>query len=198
MKTKISALVDGELEPQAAEHVIDLLGRDDASRETWRLYHVISDTLRDTALRSADFSVRCAEKLAAEPAVLAPGRFPAEPRRWTLLSAAASLAAVALVGWLAFAPDPEMRPGVLPGTPFASAPQGGRIQSASTEGVRPVARQAVEHRRGSALRPALVLLPEAANEYLLAHQEFSPRTSLQGMAPYVRTVTAPTVEATRR
>jgi len=27
-----------------------------------------------------------------------------------------------------------------------------------------------------------------ANDYLLAHQGFSPRVSLQGMAPYVRTV----------
>lgn len=198
MKTKISALVDGELEPQASDQVIDMLGRDDASRETWRLYHVISDTLRDTALRSTSFSARCAEKLAAEPTVLAPGRLAAEPRRWTVLSAVASLAAVALVGWLAFAPDPEMRPGALPGTPIASAPQGGQMQSASTESVRPVARQAVERRRGSLLRPALVLVPEAANDYLFAHQEFSPRTSLQGMAPYVRTVSAPTVEATHR
>jgi hypothetical protein len=33
-----------------------------------------------------------------------------------------------------------------------------------------------------------VPLPSAANDYLLAHQGFSPRVSLQGMAPYVRTV----------
>jgi hypothetical protein len=31
-------------------------------------------------------------------------------------------------------------------------------------------------------------LPSATNDYLLAHQGFSPRVSLQGMAPYVRTV----------
>jgi sigma-E factor negative regulatory protein RseA len=29
------------------------------------------------------------------------------------------------------------------------------------------------------------------NEYLMAHQEFSPSTALQGVAPYVRTVSAP-------
>jgi hypothetical protein len=32
--------------------------------------------------------------------------------------------------------------------------------------------------------------PEAANDYLLAHQGYSPRISLQGMAPYVRTVSS--------
>ncbi len=31
-------------------------------------------------------------------------------------------------------------------------------------------------------------MPTAANDYLLAHQGFSPRISLQGIAPYVRTV----------
>ena len=73
------------------------------------------------------------------------------------MSLAASLAAVALVGWLAFAPQPE-------------APQ-------------PMAQAQ------PAITPVLnVPLPSAANDYLLAHQGFSPRVSLQGMAPYVRTV----------
>ena len=36
--------------------------------------------------------------------------------------------------------------------------------------------------------PAIVPMPTAANDYLLAHQGFSPRVSLQGVAPYVRTV----------
>jgi len=33
-----------------------------------------------------------------------------------------------------------------------------------------------------------VPVTNAANDYLLAHQGFSPRVSLQGMVPYVRTV----------
>jgi hypothetical protein len=32
------------------------------------------------------------------------------------------------------------------------------------------------------------MAPSAANDYLLAHQGFSPRVSFQGMAPYVRNV----------
>ena len=36
--------------------------------------------------------------------------------------------------------------------------------------------------------PAPAMAPSAANEYLLAHQAFSPRVSFQGMAPYVRNV----------
>jgi hypothetical protein len=36
--------------------------------------------------------------------------------------------------------------------------------------------------------PAIVPPPEAANDYLLAHQGYSPRVALQGMTAYVRTV----------
>jgi hypothetical protein len=42
--------------------------------------------------------------------------------------------------------------------------------------------------KAAARRPAQVPLPSGADDYLLAHQGFSPRVSLQGMAPYVRTV----------
>lgn len=33
--------------------------------------------------------------------------------------------------------------------------------------------------------------PQAANDYLLAHQGYSPRVALQGMTAYVRTVSEP-------
>jgi hypothetical protein len=33
--------------------------------------------------------------------------------------------------------------------------------------------------------------PQAANDYLLAHQGYSPRVALQGMTAYVRTVSDP-------
>jgi hypothetical protein len=41
------------------------------------------------------------------------------------------------------------------------------------------------------VQPNLVPPPTAANDYLLAHQGFSPRVSFQGMAPYVRSVSTP-------
>ena len=39
--------------------------------------------------------------------------------------------------------------------------------------------------------PAIVPPPQAANDYLLAHQGYSPRVALQGMAAYVRSVSDP-------
>jgi hypothetical protein len=42
--------------------------------------------------------------------------------------------------------------------------------------------------------PAKVPVTSATQDYLFAHQAFSPRNSLQGMAPYVRSVSDETVQ----
>jgi sigma-E factor negative regulatory protein RseA len=162
MKDKISELMDSELDERACAAAIDALRRDGEAVEAWRTYHLISDAMRDTRILSEGFAARFAARLAAEPTVLAPMRRQAFPRlAW---AAAASAAAVGLVGWLAFAPQRE------------PAPQ-----------VAQLPKQA---------RPTVVVraLPKAANDYLLAHQGFSPRVYLQGMAPYVRTVSEPVEE----
>jgi len=46
--------------------------------------------------------------------------------------------------------------------------------------------------------PTLVPPPGGANDYLLAHQGFSPRVALQGMAPYVLTVSDPAPQDARK
>jgi sigma-E factor negative regulatory protein RseA len=171
MKDKISALMDGELDDGSAGEAISALGRDREALDTWRTYHLISDALRQSRLLSEGFAARVADKLAAEPTVVAPGRLRAGSRTWFALSAAASLAAVALVGWLAFGPQHGNAP---PQAPLAQ--------------VQPVP---------ETRKPAIVPLPSETNDYLLAHQGFSPRVSLQGMAPYVRTVSEQAQEARR-
>ena len=160
MKDTISALMDGELEERAASQAINTLSRDGECIEAWRIYHLISDSLGASRMLSPGFSERVSAKLAQEPTVLAPPRARrAEPRRW--MAMAAGVAAVALVGWLGFAPQQTAV------APVAQAPQ-------------PIAVQEQ--------KPQAVPLPSGASDYLLAHQSFSPRMLLQGMAPYVRTV----------
>ena len=166
-RIEVSALMDGELDDRAAAGVIDALAADREALEAWRTYHLISDALRANRVLSEGFTERVARELAREPTVVAPGRLPQrQPRTWYAL--AASLAAVALVGWLGFAPPPPGSPAGSPG-PVAQGPL--PSQPAPIEA-----------------RPASVPLPSGTNDYLLAHQGFSPRISLQGMAPYVRTV----------
>jgi sigma-E factor negative regulatory protein RseA len=167
MNEQISQLMDGELDERGTDATLDALRRDVQALEAWRTYHLISDALRDTPLLSDGFATRLAERLAAEPTVLAPAGSPGRPR--LVLAAAASLAAVALVGWLALAPQPQRGPQLAQGTTAGAA---------------------------TAKPPVLTVrtLPRAANDYLLAHQGFSPRVYLQGMAPYVRTVSEPADE----
>ena len=142
MKDRISALMDGELDDRDAGDTIDTLRRDREALEAWRAYHLISDAMR------------MSHRLAAQPR-LARMRLAARPRLRLALPLAAGVAAVALVGWVAFAPQ------------HAAPPV-------------PVVAEAKP--------PVMVPLPAAANDYLLAHQGFSPRVSFQGMAPYVRMV----------
>jgi sigma-E factor negative regulatory protein RseA len=169
MKDRISALMDGELDDRSAAAAIDALSKDREAFETWRTYHLISDALVRSRMLSAGFTERVATELAKEPTVLAPARArPQAPRRWVAIAAGA--AAVMLVGWLGFAPQQSAV------APVAQAPL--TLSSQET-------------------KPAVVPLPSGANDYLLAHQGFSPRVSLQGMMPYVRTVSEQVQEPRR-
>ena len=162
MKERLSELMDGELDDKSAADVIKALGSDREAVRAWRTYQLISDAMRESRLLSADFTARFSGRLAQEPTVFAPKALQTEQRKWIALSAAASVAAVALVAWVAFAPQPDVKSAA----PLAQAEP----------------------------KPNIVPLPSAANDYLLAHQGFSPRVSLQGKAPYVRTVSEQAVE----
>ena|SRR5688572_14011265 len=176
MKERISALMDGELNERSAAMAMNVLANDREALEAWRTYHLISDALGRSRVLSADFSARVVAALAQEPTVLAPSRPKrAEPKRWVAI--AAGVSAVSLVGWLGFAPRETAVAPTVAQAPRVAAPQ--------------------EARTAAAPLPATVPLPSGANDYLLAHQGFSPRVSLQGMAPYVRTVSEQVQEARR-
>lgn len=170
MKAKISALMDGELEAGEFTASLQALEEGGEARDTWRTYHLIGDALRGGALLAGASCVqRVAQRLAQEPALVAtmPAQVrPPERSRWFLPSAlAASLAAVGFVGWVALAPQPGGSPAL---APVAQAPQA----------------------PARAAEPARLQMTSAEQDYLIAHQAYSPRNSLQGMAPYVRSVSA--------
>ena len=185
----VSTLMDGELEGDEAAREIarlkvssaDAPGRE---RETWDAYHLIGDVMRDGAagvpLLSAGFSTRFCERLAQEPTVLAPRamRVPRVARKVQAyaLSAAASVAAVAVVAWMALG---------TPGTPSLLKPDTPAVlaQAPLTPRTQPLV---------AVLPPQFAKAHDAASkhmhEYLLAHQGISPTTAIQGVAPYIRTV----------
>jgi sigma-E factor negative regulatory protein RseA len=179
MKQKISEWMDGELQGPEAERLLAGLREEGEPRQAWRTYHLIGDALRDTQMLSARFGERMAATLAQEPTVLAPAAAAVE-RSWRrhLVPAAAGLAAAGFVGAVAFL-MPMQEPSVAP--QIAQAPQ-----------VKPTPAAQVNEPS-----PPPVPLPAATDDYLLAHQGYSPRNRLQGVAPYVRTVSGQALESRR-
>ena len=177
MKAKISMLMDDELDDGELAGVLAALSAPGEARTAWRTYHLIRDALRGDGALATDITAKTEARLALEPTVLAPQRERWSPARtrWIALSAAASVAAVVLVGWLALAPRPSGD--AVMGGPVAQAPR--------APAVVPVKEKALQR----------VPLPSAADDYLLAHQGYSPRLTLQGVAPYIRTVSDEAVQS---
>jgi len=166
---KISQLMDGELGPHESRLQIGRLEQEGGLAEAWATYHLIRDVLRDEAGIGAGVAQHVCERLRHEPAVVAPySRF--VPRVVLhSLPLAAAVAGVAIVGWLALTPPPPS----------------GRTPSAVAEGSAPSLSNEAPPR---AVPRPLALADAQVNEYLLAHQEYSPTTAMQGVASYVRTV----------
>ena len=158
---RISAFMDGEVEDHEVSAQLAGLKQYPASREAWDTYHLIGDALRGDTGVSPGFMTRFGAELAKEPTVLAPKapvRKPAMPR--IALPLAASFGGVALVAWLALSNNPLMP----------------RDDKVAANDVRPTVQATIKPADG------------AVNDYLLAHQQFSPSTTMQGVASYVRTV----------
>jgi len=116
MKDRISALMDGELQAHELQEPLSALREEGDARETWRTYHLISDALRGGATLLADCAPRVAQRLAQEPALVAPlpsAVRPSERARWFVPSALAASVAVAA--------SPAGVCGIAPGTLHARA-----------------------------------------------------------------------------
>jgi sigma-E factor negative regulatory protein RseA len=166
MKEQLSALMDGQLDDAACDGCLRRLKDDDELRDDWAVYHLIGDALRGTPARAMPGAFT--ERLSAEPTVLAPRAAPRRPsarrQAWYALSAAASVAAVAAVGWVAL---PMIQPAT---APIAQLPAG----TPTTAQVAPVAQ--------------IVPVATGVGDYVLAHQRFSPRSAMAGVMPYVGSV----------
>lgn len=160
---RISALMDGELGGEELAAELKRIKADEDLMRSWETYHLIGDVLREEKVLGAPFGDRFRAALVNEPTVLAP-RPVVSPRKVRLyaLSAAASLAGVAAVAWLAFMNQPG-----------GSGDGGGRMAVNSTP---------------NQATPAAAEADASVHEYLLAHHAYSPATAIHGVAPYVGNV----------
>jgi sigma-E factor negative regulatory protein RseA len=172
---RISAFMDGEAAERESHEVLRHLQEHPDCRESWATFHLIGDLMRGDRTLRADFMRRFQDRLEQEPTVLAPRL------RWRraatyAFSAAAAIAAVVLVGTLITVDNP-LNP---PAPAIAVVPKDEPMQVATSAMRLPT----------EAERAASQVASNRMNGYLMAHQEFSPSTALEGVAAYVRTVSA--------
>lgn len=178
MSEQLSALMDGELTPDEMARQISALKNDSELNQTWSAYHVLGDALRKSPQLSLDFTAKLARQLAEEPTVLAPQRKSQLSTPRYAMPLAASVAAVSLVGVLAWQ---MVRVNQVDTTiALAAAP----MQVAVTKPKVAPSPQMLAARKTEAVQFAHVV----SNSYLLAHQEFSPSYAMEGIPAYVRTV----------
>jgi sigma-E factor negative regulatory protein RseA len=171
MKEKLSAIIDGELGEEIHIHITRLRS-DPELRAAWDTYHLIGDALRGHMC--PEIAPRVTSRLRDEPTVLAPRpRTGTTAKRigWYGMYVAASAAAVAVVAWTAF-PGWHAEPHLAGNSVATTA-------DIPDENV------------------AITLPASEVENYLLAHQPYSHVSAVQGVAPYVRSVSEERVAASK-
>jgi len=164
---RLSELMDGELNDSSIDGELDRIEGDPQNEAIWASYHLIGDVLRGEVVTVGGIGQRVHVVLANEPTILAPR--PRKRHRFTqrlVLPLAASVCGVAVVAWLALSNNSAISPVNNAGTPEMLAASPEIVQRA----------EATE--------------ADSISEYLMAHQQFSPSTAMQGVVPYVRTVSS--------
>lgn len=170
MKTKLSGLMDGEVAEHEAHAVFAALRDDPELRSRWREYQLIGDALKGERNLNVELTGGVMAALEAEPTVLAPRSSSPQREAWrrNLMALAATLAGVAIVGWLAL----------------------GSSQSPQPENV---AQNAPAQLAVAAAVPAAQSVRQASldmQEYLIAHEAQSSLLEFRGGAEHIRTVAA--------
>lgn len=188
-RERISALADGQLDDDELAQTMAWVASSEEARVTWHAYHVMGDALRSADLADCsgdrDFAARLRERLArvdarAQGAVVAsvPPRVADATvnsandaaQRWKWLAAAASVVAVAVLGWQVGTVGTAAIP-QLAAKPAAAEPQ------ALAGNVPPGTDSAV------------MLRDPRLDELLAAHRRFGGTTALQTPSGFLRNAT---------
>ncbi len=169
--SEISALFDGELEDRELRAALKASLADE---ERWRVYGLIGDGLRGEDVDLPDMTASVMARLAEEPVVLAPHNLQAGPRHRPLLALAASVAGVAVVGWVALTGDPQVPAA---GQHFAMAQKDRSVATASAVPPAPTSANTSQAPMAGDL-----------SEYLLAHHAQASTLRLGDNSKQIRTV----------
>ena len=221
----LSGMLDGDITDAQLDALLAKLDQADASiRKDWALYHQIGDVLRSDDLAismSADFTTRFAQRLAAEPVLLAPRALRSGEAQntfvskkevrtvsnaWRIVGSVGGLAAALLLG-VSIAPQLTAifkDPGVASTSASIAQnqlPQNGvtLIKPENASEVQLVSSQLSSDIRANDKEdaqqgvPIQIIRDPNLDSYLQAHQKFSP--SIGNSSRYVRQANTPAVSA---
>ncbi len=200
---ELSALLDGELDSHEVRPTLKAATRESELYESWRAYVLIGDQLRQECTGTRDLTACVMAKIRAEPVVLAPRKLQPAARHHPGLALAASVAGVAVVGWLAMAGNPQLSPtesrlaavaGTSAAVPAAGhfilpAPAVATTEAPTLTPVQVLARVAEENAPLQSQASVMIAARGDMSEYLLAHHTQSSTFRLGNNASHVRTVT---------
>jgi sigma-E factor negative regulatory protein RseA len=174
VKSKVSALMDGELDQQDVTHIIEAIRKDNDLQNEWRSYHLIGDTLRKSSRLSMNISSRVSQKLITEPTVLSSNVTTAiQKQKYKVftLAAAASIVAMISAGLIMnnlYKPQQIM-----------IAEQSNQENSLTAAPIM-VSSPPLIHNYSHP--------PVEINDYLFVHREFSPGITMRGQASNIHNV----------
>lgn len=174
---RVSVFADGETSDEQVDIALADL-RNEEGKAAWELYHQIGDLLRSDEMAvplSAGFSASMAARLAKEPALLAPV-LPVRVKKTGLRRLALPGVLAAAAAAVAFVGTPQLMVAMQ-----SSSAAGAPVAVVSDNGVARTALNANAARAGTTMRE------QGIDEYLMAHQRFSP--SVYSSAQYARSAT---------
>lgn len=203
-REQISAFADGELDDIHVNAALEVLRRPEG-RAAWDVYHHIADVLRSDDMAFTlrpDFGARMAARLEMEPSIVAPAAISPTAISGQRISgggmaakhaikhlALPGMIAAAAVATVAFITVPQLMVATKGNSPVANTPimfaSASLTAQPGTAAVSPFPAQIAA--ATASVSEEVVLRDPRIDEYLLAHQRFSP--SVYSTAQYARSAT---------
>jgi len=176
VKSKVSALMDGELDQQDVSSIIEAIKKDNDLRDEWKTYHLIGDALRQSSRLSMSLSSSISQQLKTEPTILSPSssRTVEKKQKHKVFAFSVAASVIAMVSAWAVMHNLYKPQQII------VAEQSKRDHNLTATPVV-VSSPPLIHNYSHP--------PVEINDYLFVHREFSPGISMHGQVTNVNNVT---------
>jgi len=177
---ELSALLDGEIEPHEVRAAVAAASADGELQDRWLAYNLIGDSLRGEGA-SRDLTADIMARIREEPVVLAPGNLQRRKSHHPAFALAASVAGMAIVGWLAIGHDSSSGVSVSATATLAAVSPTPTFMKSLERHQEAQAKKTMDEGR----------LKDDMSEFLLAHHTQASVFRLGDNTEHIRTISLP-------